>query len=78
MKARTMTRPGPKKGPRGILLEKLDGSTGAVLFEGDSRIDGAPIMVVATGIAKKGAKNTKLGNVIQLWIIRQESARLKR
>jgi hypothetical protein len=63
---------GRPRGRRGELREKLEGSNGAILFEGDSKIDGAPVMVVATGIIKSGAFNTKIGNVIQLWILRQD------
>ncbi len=63
---------GRPKGPRSELNELLWGSGGAILFEGDSRIDSAPIMVIGTGIMPKSLANTKLGDSIQLWIIRSD------
>lgn len=47
-------------------------ATGAVLFEGPSMIDGAPIVVIA--IFKSG--NTKTGNMLQTYIIRSDMAPL--
>lgn len=63
---------GRPRNRRGELRKLLSGSTGALLFEGDSAIDGAPVMVIATGIVRKGSLNVKLGDVVQLWIIRQD------
>tara|TARA_R110002153_G_scaffold48394_4_gene136482 strand:+ start:141 stop:860 length:720 start_codon:yes stop_codon:yes gene_type:complete len=44
---------------------------GFILFEGPSEIDGAPIVVIGTGFDKRSA-NTKTGNMIQTWIIRND------
>jgi hypothetical protein len=44
---------------------------GFVLYEGPSMLDGAPIVVVATGFADKSA-NAKTGGIIQTWILRQD------
>lgn len=46
---------------------------GYVVFEGASAIDGAPIVVIATGFASKTA-NGKTGDMIQTWIIRSDIA----
>lgn len=42
-----------------------------ILFEGPSELDGAPIMVVATGY-KGGSGNVKTGPMIQTWIMRAD------
>jgi hypothetical protein len=47
---------------------------GVILYEGPSAIDGAPIVVIATGIAGKKTRNTKTGAMIQTWIIRSDVA----
>lgn len=44
---------------------------GYVVYEGASLIDGAPIVVIATGFANKTA-NAKTGDMIQTWIIRSD------
>lgn len=49
-----------RKGPRKI--------TGALVYEGPSMIDGAPIV----GIVTYQSANGKTGNMAQLWIIRQD------
>ena len=46
-------------------------ANGIVIWEGASAIDGAPIMVVATGI-KTSSRNAKTGNLIQTWILRSD------
>lgn len=46
-------------------------ANGIVIWEGPSVIDGAPIMVVATGI-KTNSRNAKTGNLIQTWILRSD------
>lgn len=46
---------------------------GAILYSGPSLLDGAPIVVIATGLAK-GSSNTKTGAMIQTWIIRSDIA----
>jgi len=42
--------------------------TGVVFYEGPSRIDGKPIV----GIATFGTANAKTGNLVQTWIIRSD------
>lgn len=46
---------------------------GYILYEGPSAIDGAPIVVIATGFANSSA-NAKTGDMIQTWIIRSDIA----
>ena len=46
---------------------------GYILYEGPSGIDGAPIVVIATGFANSSA-NAKTGDMIQTWIIRSDIA----
>lgn len=46
---------------------------GRVLYEGPSMLDGAPIVVIATGFAKRSG-NAKTGAMIQTWILRQDVA----
>lgn len=46
-------------------------SNGYILYEGPSAIDGAPIVVIATGFASK-TDNRKTGDMIQTWIIRAD------
>lgn len=46
-------------------------ANGAILWEGKSQIDGAPIMLIATGI-KSNSRNTKTGNLVQTWILRSD------
>lgn len=42
--------------------------TGVIFYQGPSRIDGSPIV----GIATFGSNNDKTGNLIQTWIIRSD------
>ena len=44
---------------------------GRVLYEGPSMLDGAPIVVIATGFAESSA-NDKTGAMIQTWILRAD------
>jgi len=44
---------------------------GVILYEGPSALDGAPIVVIATGLAK-ASKNAKTGAMIQTYIIRAD------
>lgn len=44
---------------------------GVVLYRGPSMIDGAPIVVIATGMIA-GSKNSKTGDIIQTWILRED------
>lgn len=49
--------------------------TSAVVYEGPSRIDGAPIVVIVTGLAG-GSSNEKTGDMIQSWILRADMSPL--
>lgn len=44
---------------------------GRILYKGPSILDGAPIVVIATGFADRSA-NTKTGDMIQTWILRSD------
>lgn len=46
-------------------------ANGAILWEGKSAIDGAPIMLIATGLAKSSS-NAKTGDLVQTWILRSD------
>lgn len=46
-------------------------SNGIVLYRGPSALDGAPIVVVATGTGKS-SRNTKTGHLVQTWIVRED------
>ena len=46
-------------------------ANGAILWEGKSAIDGAPIMLVATGL-KLSSVNEKTGALVQTWILRSD------
>lgn len=46
-------------------------SNGAVLWQGASLLDGAPIVVIATGLANKSS-NAKTGAMIQTYILRAD------
>jgi len=48
-------------------------ANGYIIYEGPSAIDGAPIVVIATGFASKSA-NGKTGDMVQTWIIRSDVA----
>jgi hypothetical protein len=48
-------------------------ANGAILFEGKSAIDGAPIVVIATGL-KASSANAKTGALVQTWILRSDIA----
>lgn len=55
-------------------MAKKDTPNGYVIYEGPSELDGAPIVVVATGF-KSGSNNAKTGaGLIQTWIIRSDVA----
>lgn len=45
---------------------------GGVLYRGPSRLDGKPIVAIATGF--KASANRKTGKMIQIWIIREDVA----
>lgn len=46
-------------------------ANGAILFEGPSAIDGAPIVVIATGLNDK-SDNLKTGAMVQTWVMRSD------
>jgi len=46
-------------------------ANGAILWEGKSAIDGAPIMLIATGL-KNSSRNEKTGALVQTWILRAD------
>lgn len=46
-------------------------SNTAVLWQGASRLDGSPIAVLITGLAKQ-SKNSKTGDMLQTWILRRD------
>jgi hypothetical protein len=48
-----------------------DMSNGIVLYRGPSMLDGSPIVVIATGTGKS-SRNTKTGQLIQTWIMRED------
>jgi len=43
----------------------------AIIYEGPSAIDGAPIVAIVTGL-KQASANEKTGNMLQTWIIRSD------
>lgn len=55
--------------PRNPLTGKP--ATGVILYEGPSLLDGAPIVAVATGIARPSS-NIKTGKMVQVWILRAD------
>lgn len=44
---------------------------GLVIFEGPSKLDGEPIVVIATGL-KSGSNNSKTGGMVQTYILRSD------
>jgi len=44
---------------------------GAILYRGPSMLDGAPIVVVATGL-ERSSRNAKTGGLVQTWIMRED------
>lgn len=44
---------------------------GAIVFEGNSLLDGSPIVVIATGL-KGTSANEKTGAMVQTWILRRD------
>lgn len=45
---------------------------GAVIWSGPSLLDGAPIVVIATGLGRERSRNPKTGPMIQTWILLAE------
>jgi hypothetical protein len=56
-----------------VRAEGFPTANGAVLWEGPSEIDGAPIVLIVTGLAKV-SKNNKTDDMLQTWILRQDIA----
>jgi hypothetical protein len=51
--------------------------TGAILWRGPSELDGAPIVVVSTGLGKRGSRNAKTGaGMVQIYILRADMSPL--
>lgn len=48
-------------------------ANGVILYEGPSKLDGAPIVVIATGI-RGSSRNAKTGAMVQTYIIRSDMA----
>lgn len=46
-------------------------TNGAVIYRGPSQLDGAPILVIVTGLAS-GSTNVKTGSLLQTWILRED------
>src|SRR4051794_22843892 len=51
--------------------ETMANTSSAILYQGPSMIDGAPIVAIATGLGK-GSTNEKTGAMVQVWIIRSD------
>lgn len=51
-------------------------ANGAVIYSGPSRIDGAPIVCIVTGLSGKASANVKTGAMLQTWILRSDVAPL--
>jgi hypothetical protein len=47
-------------------------SNGAIIYRGPSMLDGAPIVVIATGLAKASRNEKTGGGLVQTWIIRED------
>lgn len=64
------------KAKRAQVQFRKDHPRGTVVWEGESELDGAPIVLIATGIRQRpeGARNTKLGDAVQTWILRRDMA----
>lgn len=45
-------------------------ANGFIIYQGPSMLDGAPIVAIATGF--KRSRNTKTGDMVQVWIIRAD------
>lgn len=48
------------------------GIRGAIVWEGASPIDGAPIVMIVTGISGRASANRKTGEMVQTWILRAD------
>ena len=54
-------------------MDTLSKSNGVIIYQGPSKLDGKPIVVVATGLTKTSA-NGKTGDMVQTWILRADIA----
>ena len=52
-------------------MQKLTNPNGRILYEGPSMLDGAPIVVIATGFTEVSG-NDKTGSMLQTWIMRAD------
>lgn len=57
-----------------ITASSAPNPNGLILWEGPSALDGAPIVVIATGLAKGRSRNAKTGHMVQTWILRADVA----
>lgn len=55
------------------LSAELRKAAGVILYEGPSKLDGAPIVVIATGL-RSASRNAKTGEMVQTYIIRSDMA----
>lgn len=53
------------------LSPDMRNANGVILYEGPSKLDGAPIVVIATGL-KGDSKNPKTGAMVQTYILRSD------
>lgn len=58
-------------GEPALLSPALSKAAGVILYEGPSKLDGQPIVVIATGLAK-ASRNAKTGAMVQTYIIRSD------
>lgn len=52
-----------------LSLPVVERITGGIVYEGTSRINGKPIVVIATGLGNKKSENVKTGEMAQIWIL---------
>lgn len=53
------------------MTRKAAAPTGVILWRGPSLIDGAPIVLIASGLAK-GSRNAKTGAMVQTYVLRED------
>ena len=63
----------PTPAPAPTLPLALTRSQGAIVWQGPSPIDGAPLVAVATGL-RRPSENRKTGPMVQVWILRADLA----
>jgi hypothetical protein len=69
-----MLRPECSKNPSKVIKQgnkPMKTPNGLILWEGASKLDGAPIVAIATGLRKSA--NKKTGSMIQTWILRADT-----